>query len=149
MSAVTVDARVAAIRWDVVPWGLVLDLDAPLSGAPEAPMRRVWLLFSGVSEVSWPIEEARLPNGCWLTSAIASADAGGGFREYRFTSLLPRFAGDVLSREQPPGVVVIRAQRLDGVASIEAHPANEHGVPWRERVRLASDEELARVLEAT
>ncbi len=148
LSAITLDARVAAIRWDVIPWGLVLDLDAPVCEAPGAPMKRAWLLFPAVSEISWPFIEARLPNGCWLSSKMSCSWSGGGVREYRFTALLPRFSGEVMSLESPPSEVMIRAQRVSGAASLGTHPPGEHGIlAWAERGRLARDEALISALD--
>ncbi|WP_242394268.1 hypothetical protein [Anaeromyxobacter oryzisoli] len=145
---ITRDARVAAIRWDVVSWGLVLDLDAPLSEGADVPMRRAWLVFEDVSDISWPMNRARLPNGCWLASEIGMVPANGGV-EYRFNALLPRFRDDDSMEEEPAQTVTIKARALRGVRSEGAAMPGECGVSWSERVRLATDEELIAALSLT
>ena len=37
---ITQDARLVAIRWDVLPWSIVLDIDTPVSEQEHAEMRR-------------------------------------------------------------------------------------------------------------
>src|SRR3954471_5397953 len=112
-----VDATVVAIRWDVHPWALVLDLDAPLSEAPDAPSRRIWLAFLGLDSLHWPFEGCRVPNGVGITSPITMTVAEGGFRQYRFIALLPRHSIDGSIVGSPSGSVIIRAQGLVGLAS--------------------------------
>jgi len=66
---ITQDARVAAIRWDLITGSVVLDLDCPISEAKNAPMQRAWLVFRGVKDMSIPLV-GRLPAGCWLTTTM-------------------------------------------------------------------------------
>lgn len=140
------DARIAAIRWDIVEWGLVLDIDAPVTEAPGAPMRRAWLVFSGVSDVTIPVQAARLPNGIWVTS-VMSADAGtDGFRAYSAAALLPVFDGNVPRGDTSSGTVVVRAQSLVGVASSQTAAAGDHGLSHESRTGLATDLDMASVL---
>lgn len=77
--ALTTDARIVAMRWDVLEWGVVLDLDVPVSEANDAPMRRAWLAFPGVSEITLAMHEARLPTGIWLTSSLEARPDEGAF----------------------------------------------------------------------
>jgi hypothetical protein len=142
LRGITLDARVAALRWDVVPWGLVIDLDSPASEAKDAPMRRAWLAFPGLSELSWPFAGARLPNGCWLTSRITCVAVDAKFREYRFLALLPRFSGDDVIVGVPSQEVMIRSMGMVGIASEETSPPTAYGLPWAERISLARDEEM-------
>ena len=139
---VTQDARVVSIRWDLVQWALVLDLDAPTSEAKDAPVMRAWLVFSGLSELSWPMKCVRIPNGCGLTSTIRPSPGSGEFQEYRFTALLPRFRADESLEGNPAQEVMIRAQALHGVASERSARPGEFGLSWAARVALASDEEM-------
>ncbi len=71
VSEMTRDAKVVAIRWDLIKWSLVLDMDVPASEARASPVRRAWLVLGGVSEISLDLESARLPDGVWLSGPAA------------------------------------------------------------------------------
>ena len=45
---ITWDAKVVAIRWDIIPWCMLFDMETPLSEARMAPVRRSWLVFAGI-----------------------------------------------------------------------------------------------------
>ena len=64
------DARIVGIRWDIVPWSMVLDLDVRVSEEEGAQVRRVWVAFSGVSTLSLSLTNARLPTGLFVTSEM-------------------------------------------------------------------------------
>lgn len=141
----TRDARVVAIRWDLVPWGLVLDLDVPVSEGEGVPIRRAWIVFSGVSDITWPMRQSRLPNGVWLGSAVVTTPFESE-TEYSFTALLPTFRDDGTAETSPSHVVVVRAQGLRAVASVNAVPPGECGPAWADRTALARDEDLLAAL---
>ncbi len=54
--AVVKDARAVSLRWDLIPWCLTLDLDTPLDESYNSPLRRAWLIFVGISELSFSFE---------------------------------------------------------------------------------------------
>lgn len=138
----TLDARVAAIRWDVLAWDLVLDMDTPSAEGRTKLMHRAWLCFRGVSTMTWPFHQTRLPTGCWLSSCIGQPDDCGEFKEYRFYSLIPRIHEDGSMTGNPAVAVSIRAQGVFGLVSVESCAVGSFGLSWKDRIKLASDEEL-------
>lgn len=136
------DARIVAIRWDLIEWGLVLDLDVPTSECESSAMRRAWLIFSGVSEVTIPIEAARLPNGIWLTSSLAVEGGQDGLRLYTCWALLPSFDGNELRAADAGGDISIRAQELLGVMSAATDNPKEYGLSYQARTELATDQAM-------
>jgi hypothetical protein len=145
----TLDARVMAIRWDVIPWSLVLDVDVPVSEAEAAPIYRAWIVFNGVLEIYWPLLGTRLPNGCWLTSAINIEDLPDDFHEYSFFALLTRFAPDdsVIETPNEDRSIRIIAKRYYGIRSIETKvPSDYNTITRKERISLATDEEFLQAL---
>ncbi len=136
------DARIVAIRWDLMEWGLVLDLDVPTSECESSAMRRAWLVFSGVSEVTIPMEAARLPTGVWLTSSLAVEGGQDGLRVYTCWALLPSFDGDELRATDAVGGISIRAQELVGVISATTDNPTEYGLSYQARTRLATDQAM-------
>ena len=136
------DARVVAVRWDLVEWGLVLDLDTPISEAEGAPMRRAWLVFPGVAECTMPILAARLPNGIWLSSALRLQRDGQGFQTFRCDALLPVFEGEALQAAAASQEFSVRAQGFVGLASETTERPTQYGLSLDARRRLCSDEEL-------
>lgn len=144
----TRDARVVAIRWDLVPWALVLDPDAPDSEGAGVPVRRVWLVFDGVSDISSPMDRARLPNGCWLGSEMVAVPADGEV-EFRVSALLPQFGADERAQARPAQTLAIRCQALRVVRSVAAAGITDRELSRAERLQLASDEEMLAALSAS
>jgi hypothetical protein len=136
------DARIVAIRWDLIDWGLVLDLDVPASESEGSPMRRAWLVFSGVSEVSIPMENARLPNGVWLTSSLSVERDQAGFKVYSCNALLPSFEGNERRANDAKNTISIRAQDLTGVISTGSDNPSEPSLSYEARTRLANDQSM-------
>jgi hypothetical protein len=137
------DGRIAAIRWDILPWGLVLDLDALTSEAGGAPLRRVWLAFEGLIEITTTLEDARVPNGIWIASDIEITEVSPKVNDYSFLALLPKHAADDSLVGRASRNITIRARNLAGVASNATTPAREiGGLGWAERNALARDEDL-------
>jgi len=135
----TRDARIVAIRWDLIEWGLVLDLDVPVSESAGAPMRRAWIVFNGVADVTIPMADARLPNGIWLTSALGVAPAQSGFRGYSCQALFPNFEGNERAAADAHSGMFIRAQSLVGVISTDSGNPSESMLSYEVRNRLSSD----------
>ncbi|RKH79806.1 hypothetical protein D7Y21_33250 [Corallococcus sp. AB045] len=135
------DSRVAASRWDVLPWGLVLDLDSPLSEAPDTELRRVWLCFHGLGAVTWPFQEARVRTGCWIVVEFPMGTTSAGLLSYSFSTVLPVGAtGELVLRDVDEDVVEIQARRFSVLASRASVPPDAEGqLDWETRMRLASD----------
>ena len=143
--SVTEDARVAALRWDVLPWALVLDLDA-FVGENRTDLRRVWIGFTGLSEVTWPFESARVPNGVWLSAGIGVIELSDRWREYVFSALLPKHGQTGSLVGAPTREIAVRAQGLVGVSSRgSATPGEFRSLTLEQRLALGSDAEFARV----
>lgn len=136
------DARIVAIRWDLVEWGLVLDLDVPTSECEGSPMRRAWLVFSGVSEITIPMEVARLPNGVWITSSFLVEGGQDGFRLYTCCAIFPNFDGNELRDAAAGESISIRAQKLVGIISAKSDNSEEYGLSYQARSRLATDQDM-------
>jgi len=141
----TVDARVVAIRWDLIPWCLVLDIDVPSSEASDAPYYRGWVIFDGMSEMDWPFHNARLPNGCVLTSELGCWESSEGFNNYVFRGLLPSFSDDGAVQGNPSKEIKIRAKNVIGVLSNKSVKPTDEFLDLHERTSLASDEDLMEV----
>jgi hypothetical protein len=137
----TRDARLVAIRWDIMPWALVLDLDTPISEAKKARMRRSWIVFSGVSEINLPITQSRLPSGIWLTDDVAAEKSHEEFINYKIPALLPRFKEELLVGN-PRLELGVLAKGIIGVQSTATAIPDDTGLTWENRVRLASDIEM-------
>ena len=95
-------------------------------------MRRVWLVFRGVDEVTIPLRGTRLPTGIWLTSPFGAEDAEGEFRSFTCRALLPTFDGNVLRPAGTPGEISLLAQELVGVVSTRAETPTDYGLTWEE-----------------
>jgi hypothetical protein len=143
ITSLTRGAKLVALRWDLVEWGLVLDLDVPLREGKEAPIYRVWLVFRGVSEISFPLENTRLPNGCFLSSYMSIEKKVGGFEDYSFSALLPTY--DLSGNPLRPVTksIVIRAKEVNGLSSVKTAIPDNFGFLTREtRLGLATDQEM-------
>lgn len=145
----TIDARIVAIRWDLIPWSLVLDLDAPESEREDAGERRAWLVFDDISEISWPFVEARVPIGPRITGGLAASGPEGGFNDFTFAPQLPQFTESGELRPFPDKDVTIRARAVRAVISTGSAPSEEFGLARALRLSLATDDELLEVLEGS
>ena len=137
------DSRVAGIRWDLITWSLVLDLDAPEGEMRSPNFRRGWIVFSGVTDFTIPFNNVRLPLGFWITSNIQT-DAGKNskFSLFSFQAQLPVFKDQTQTRINNR-TIKIQAQEIFGVASTASMKANEYGIlePLQRSI-IASDEEM-------
>jgi hypothetical protein len=139
-----VDARVAALRWDLVPWSLVLDCDAGQSS-----LARLWIVFEGLDTVTLPCDDARIPNGIWIAGEIGIEPGMDGLSDFSFLALLPRHdeRGDVTGR--PSRLATIRARRMLGVRSTGGAPPGPYDSLARmERLALASDDQMLAAIAA-
>ena len=139
--SLTYDAKLVALRWDLVAFGLVWDLDVSCSEKADAPMRRGWICFCDVSELNWPLDKARLPIGCWLTSVLEVIPGDGLEIEYRVAGLFSRFENN---RPIPSGQakeISVYARSIWGVISTEPAPSTELGLDLEIRRSLAAPSE--------
>ena len=146
--AVVCDARIAAIRWDIVPWSLVLDLDTPISEKQDSQMRRAWVAFCGISTCSLPLSNARLPTGIWITSEmwVEESTVDKSFRKASFRVLIAEGILSESTKNIAPKEVVIVAKEIVGVMSVDSCLGEETGLTWNDRTALASDADLRELL---
>jgi hypothetical protein len=142
----TIDARVVAFRWDVIPWCLVLDLDVPVADGDRTSMKRAWIIFSGIASITWSLLDARLPTGVWLTSAIWSLSAKNGLFDYHVHALLSQLNDDDTVKERTAQKVIIRAQGVRAVISKNSAKAELFGLAWSDRASLVTDQEFIDLL---
>lgn len=141
------DAKIVALRWDLVPWGLVLDVDAVVPERGEGVVTRAWLVFYGVGDVSWRFDQARLPNGCWISSLVSETREDGELCMYRFRALLPRFSPADQLLAPLESDVAIQAMAIHGAIAQEfGHHDGFRNLPWAARQQIATDERLLSVL---
>jgi len=143
----TLDAKLVAIRWDLIPWSMVFDLDVPTSEAKNAGIYRAWIVFKGMSQLTFPSHGARLPNGCCLTSILTCESRPDGFQDYAVTGILPIFDGNGLSDARQSARIVVCAQGIKGLRSESSAIPSEFGLPYATRIALASDAELQAMAE--
>ncbi len=129
-------ARIVAVRRDLIPWALVLDMDARLSDEIETEMRRLWLVFPAVDDVSMPLDRANVPTGIWTAGPLWSVSgAEDGLREFT----IPVIMG---SRSAPEGSpkcdLRVTAKSAFAVASVATAKEGLH-TRFRTRSSVADD----------
>lgn len=149
LAYVTLDARLVSLRWDLIPWSLVFDLDSPIAEGTPVIMKRTWLCFHFVSDITLPWERVRLPTGCWLTSTIQRLEKPDGFIDFSIVGLLAQFEGNEAVPSKKVREIVIAAKDAIAVASLKTSEKGKYGLDRAVRQGLASDEELLEVLEAS
>jgi hypothetical protein len=143
------NSKVVAVRWDLLPWGIVLDLDAPLGGEVSGPCSRIWLAFSGISSVTFPMEMARVPNGCYVDDELRVEPLPDGKMSFALGVLLPVFDDEERLEGHPSRAAIIIAQRAVVLRSLRsAAPTSMAGLAWSERQALAPDEQLVALLQS-
>jgi hypothetical protein len=140
------DARIVAVRWDLEEWGVVFDLDTPVSEAVGAAMKRAWLVFSGLDYLTVPMLGARLPTGLCLISSFGVEPAPKGFRTYTCHGVFA--VADGAGVRANPQILVVQAQSLVGVVSTNEALPIEYGLALDLRRKLASDDEMLQALRS-
>jgi hypothetical protein len=141
------DAKIVAIRWDLIPWCLVLDCDVPLQEDVEnSPTRRAWMIFDGIHEISWTVNSARLPNGFFMTNAIVASKCIEGFFQYELPILTPTFSSANKLNSNPYSKLIIIAKELRMATSIAVSHFGEFGPNRQQRNALASEEDFLRAV---
>lgn len=138
--AIVRDARIVAIRWDLIEWSLVLDLDIPVSEAPETFRRRAWAIFDGISDVSLELHHQRLPRGIEVVDDAMETQNGDGFNTYTMS---------FISMDRNEKVewfeFEIRARGVFGLVSEGTYPSES---TYSIRTQNASDEDFLGVLRS-
>jgi len=144
--SVILDARIVAIRWDVVDWGVVFDLDCPLSEASDAPYARGWLAFVGLSDLSLPLKSARVPQGLWSTTELSVEHAEGDLFDFGFRVQLLDFAPDGSFHASPLDIINVRAQGVVGLRTTRHICVGGARLSFDQRQALGSDETMRAAL---
>ena len=104
LNELIVDAYIRAIRWDVVPWATVLDVD--LYHIPLDRYSRGWLCFANTSDIIFEMDNICAGIGIWIQNMIDRTEAGqtpDGTPEYHFEFLagvsLGYFGVDILATD--------------------------------------------------
>ena len=140
------DAKVVSIRWDLLPWCLLLDCDIPIDeGLNRLSKYRGWIVFDGTHDITLDLESIRIPNGIFCNGGIEVVDLGTSLYEYKLPVLLPRFSGDIISNN-PNAILSVTAKGLRGVMSTNAGAFGDLGPDRAQRNALATDEELLQAL---
>lgn len=143
------ESRIVAIRWDVLPWSIVLDLDVSVSEAENSQMRRAWLAFYDVSRVNLQLSDACIPTGVFIVTEMWTDEV------YINNIKLQKSTFRILVTEKPAGEIsttneikdiVFVSKKIAGVASINSCFGGENGLSWADRNSLASDENLRDLL---
>lgn len=136
--AIVRDARIVAIRWDLIEWSLVLDLDIPVLEAMESLRRRAWAVFEGISDVSLELNHQRLPRGIEVVGDAMENQSNDGFNTYT----MPFISMDRNEKVEWSDFE-IRARGLFGLASEATYPSeSSHSI----RTQHASDENFLELL---
>ncbi|HEY3319221.1 MAG TPA: hypothetical protein VGP72_01950 [Planctomycetota bacterium] len=136
------DARVVAIRWDVIPFAVVLDLDLAIPEEKDRVVRRAWYVFWAISVIDFGLV-GRLPTGCCLTSTMSRSEEPGGFFAYRINAVMAIFNADDSLADGCTKVVCVSAKRLVALQSTATAVQDQYGLlSWEQRCRLASDAEF-------
>ena len=132
------NSRVASLRWDVHPWGLVLDLDVPLSEESDAERYRAWAIFEGVNDIYLPFECIRLPVGFWTNGFDVNQDLE--FNTYSIGAQLPKFTNNEVADFSSSQRISIQAKNAHGYKSTTSARANKFNfLEYDDRTSLASD----------
>jgi hypothetical protein len=132
-------SQIVAIRWDLVERGLVLDINCSELSDGDGDSRRGWLVFEGISEISWSLENSRLPNGVVITSPLGKSHIKDGFIQYEIRHLAPSFNDDDQIVGPPNITLMITCMRLTGFVSSSAIPAQDTWLNYTERNSLATE----------
>jgi hypothetical protein len=144
----TIDARIVALRWDLVEWALVLDCDLPAFGERESnAVKRAWIVFDAVGEISLPLDSARLPRGIIAGSSIGEIARGESFSEFNISVLIPRFSEDDELIGNPSSVLTITAKTVLAVRSIAFGDFGEYSGDVFQRNSLADENDFLEAIK--
>jgi hypothetical protein len=144
----TLDARIVALRWDLLAWDLVLDCDLPAFGERDSnAIKRGWIVFDSVGEISLTLDSARLPRGIIAVSSIGESPLGDNCSEFNISVLIPRFSEDDKLVGNPGGVLTISAKSVLTVRSIAIGDFGEHSGDVFQRNSLADDNDFLEAIK--
>lgn len=142
------NSKVVSIRFDLVPWAMVLDIDVPGDESPSTAHHRAWAVFSGVSELSLPFESIRYGPGFWTSGfeIVLAAD----YNTYSVRFLLMQGSQKRIEGSTYLDTAKIRAQNLVCLKSIGAAATDEfRNLTFIERNALATDHDFLSLYKAS
>lgn len=133
-------ARIVAVHWNLVPWALVLDLDARLSDEVGTEVRRMWLVFQGVFDLTLPLERANVPAGIWIVGPMWSAGGDAdGVRDFTLPIQADTIDLEGVPAGSPNRDLRVRARSVFAVASVATAAEEKPHLSFRTRSGLADD----------
>jgi len=145
---ITYDAKIVSLRWDLVPWSLVLDIDYKSAfEQTNSEIGRAWLVFYDITELWFSFDEARLPNGLFSTYYISTSKIDAEYTDYSLSILAPTFDATNKISLDPHKTLKIRAKKLRSAKSIIVGAFGEFGPTFTQRQALGNDQEFLCVFE--
>lgn len=141
-----VSARVTALRWDLVPWGLVLDVNAQTTEQESARLHRGWIVFEGVSDLFAPFNNSRLPMGFWVYSFTSEFKEGWAYSS--FSAQVPTY-DDEVEKFDDHGMkrFSVKSKGVTAVISDDSATGDEYrNLDHQTRQQLGSDDEFLQAL---
>jgi hypothetical protein len=112
------DAKILSLRWDLIPWALVLDIDYKNAfEQSNSAVGRAWLVFYDITELWFSFDEARLPNGLFSTYYISTRKFNEEYTDYCLSILAPTFDSTNKILPNPHKPLKIRAKELRSAKS--------------------------------
>lgn len=139
------DTKIVGMRWDLVPWTLVFDLDVVRSEGKENKHHRAWCAFRNVSDISLDLDEARQPIGIWV-DGMSVSEVGNRFVIYaQLASFIDNKEYEFRGSQQ----LSIKATGAYGLQSTRsALPDEYYCLSYHERQALGSDSDFLAALQA-
>lgn len=128
------DARIASVRYDLIPWALVLDIDVFVNEAIDSTMKRMWLIFQNINYITLPLDKAQIPTGIIIGNNIIKEA-----NEYHIAIILQTEGNTVVEWRE----IVIKAKDMICLSSKAAKLPNGYNLlSYEDRNDLCTDEEL-------
>ncbi|MEM8798161.1 MAG: hypothetical protein AAGE61_21525 [Pseudomonadota bacterium] len=134
------DAKIRALRWDLLDWAVVIDLD--VASAPGRPLsyRRAWCVFERLKEFRIQADKARLPIGIWVYNTKRTA-LGDGDTRFEVSAQLPKSALDKdLVFPSPQSFSIVAAKAIAIISKRPVKPRQHDFLDFKERKSSGSDE---------
>ena len=140
---IAIDARIVSLRWDLIEWALVVDIDYKVKVDLSASSTgRAWLIFDDITDVSVDFDQARIPNGISSIHGITSTYVDQIYTDFFLFVLAPKYDMKNNMQKNPLSEVKLRAKKLRVVKSKRTSVFGQFGPNFNERQSLASDPEF-------
>lgn len=143
------ESRLRAVRWDLIKWATILDLDFQELERKHAAVYRTWIVLSHTVDFTWPVEKARFGDGVLLVSPAEVTLLDDGLLEFGVLTLTMTFDESDKPTSGPHLTTLsITCSRVDCLRSSLSMPPSvsmrlsDPVLPYEARVRLASDSQM-------